>query len=279
MVGGHAGGWRGGRNVSAFFFILTLARAVERRPKMGCTWDQCPQMCAESELKIHLRNHGNNALHQFQPPSTCIWPGCSSKAVFQSKTNYSHHLDNIHVEPLICTAPNCSYKKPFRNQDDLDRHSSTIHSDVKNYECPYPSCDSEIKKFARKGKWLKHIRETIHDNDAFCPYYHCTLGEAKSWPFKNRKQISTHFDIIHARNSEEAYECALGTCAENPFPANWSRYGLEKHLRDDHSLFSPMELNTVHNMGDGRIATTEHVPGYVLHICRDCSLCSKVQTA
>lgn len=247
---------------------------------LPCTWTGCDQSIGGEDMTVHLTGHGHEAIERFTAPSRCVWPDCSSKATFKTLSAYKHHLNNIHVKPLICPITRCSYKKPFRNQDDLDRHSATIHSDVKKYECPYESCESETKFFARKDKWLKHIHETLHENDAFCPYYHCVLGEAStSRGFRDRKQISKHFDHKHALNGDESYECALDLCANATYPSRWSKLNLREHLYYDHGLGYPFDVKFdwkfVYNMEDkDRVLTTKHLPDPTPKGYHDCKVCA-----
>ena len=243
----------------------------------SCTWTTCDHPICGEEMTLHLTGHGKDAIERFTVPSRCIWPDCSSKATFKTLDTYKRHLNNIHVKPLLCAVPRCSYKKPFRNQNDLDRHSATIHSDVKKYECPYESCESETKSFARKDKWLKHIQETIHENDAFCPYYHCVLLEASvitSRGFTDRKQISEHFSNEHARNGNESYECTLDLCANAVNPSHWSKYSLRSHLEQDHGLWNSSYVAIANLSDEGRKLSAKHLPDPIPEEYHDCKVCA-----
>jgi hypothetical protein len=253
---------------------LQCASQVERVKMLSCTWSGCDQSFPKPELTAHLMCHGKDSAQLFHAPSSCVWSGCTSKAIFKRLTAYKHHLSNIHVEPLICTVARCPHKKPFRDQDDLDRHSATSHSDVKNYHCPYDTCEAETRKFARKDKWLKHIHETMHGNDAFCPDWHCASKQAStSGGFKTRKEISRHFTSVHALNSDEGYECALGSCAKAMVRSHWSQASLYKHLRHDHGV----ELwPAVIALNDELVILMKHLDAFPQEKYHDCEVCSSM---
>jgi hypothetical protein len=186
-------------------------------PKSQCTWSGCGESVTSQALTDHLSTHALDVLKVLAYPSRCLWQGCKSKASFKTKTSYKDHLTNIHTHPLTCTEYRCSYKKPFRNDGDLGRHKNTVHSSQRKYECPYDSCNAEITNFARRDKWLKHIRETQHFQDAFCPFHHCQLEfGVDSKGFTSRQAISTHFSRYHAENRTACYDCGLGSCGLNP---------------------------------------------------------------
>lgn len=232
---------------------------------MECTFGGCEFISrSQDELNEHLQAHSTDSLAQWTRGSRCSWGGCTSKAVFKTKRLYQEHLRNIHTTPLLCTQPRCSYKKPFRNEDDLGRHEATKHSAQRNWECPYSSCSSEKKTFARRDKWLKHIRETQHENDAFCPFYHC--HQEASGGFSCRREIVSHFDWMHATNKSEARSCALGSCGKSGGIESWSVSGLRMHLLVQHGVpayYLPLHFR-------GRFGT-EHVQAGV--IWTDCKLC------
>ncbi|KAM3066627.1 hypothetical protein ACMFMF_010133 [Clarireedia jacksonii] len=181
----------------------------------------------------HLGSH--ESMMPFNAPSRCTWEGCKTKTTFKTSKSYQHHLNNIHLKPLLCSVPRCSHKKPFRNRSDLQRHIDTIHSTNRPYVCPYPTCESETKRFARKDKWLQHIRETQHLNDAICPYHHCvSVAE-----FTSRKEISAHFSKYHSNYADDgylaSYSCSLGACAEM-IDEHWSKILLINHLVNCHGI-------------------------------------------
>lgn len=277
--------------MSGFFFITDASRAILKRSQkissysskmLPCTWAGCDMLSAESEITVHLNSHGQEAAGMFHAPSRCTWSGCKSKAILKSPKLYEQHLKNLHIQPLICTVSKCSYKKPFRNQKDLDRHGAAIHSDVKRYECPYDSCESEIKTFARRDKWLKHIRETIHENDDFCPYHHCDAAITGAFPgFKNRKEIVDHFTKVrcfgalrsdyvnHPENRGEGYEYALGSCAQSRYRSYWRKRGLDEHLRENHGL-DYVEYTQLD--GVERTLEARHVDASAQY--HDCTICN-----
>jgi len=265
--------------VSSFFFNTDTSRAdlpqrIISLEMVPCTWTNCEKSFSPPDLATHLDDHGNDAAQRFRAPSSCVWSGCSSKAIFKSVTSYKRHLKNIHVEPLLCPVAKCTHKKPFRDQEDLDRHISVAHSEIKPYHCPYDSCDALTKTFARRDKWVKHIQETIHENDAFCPYYHCAMEQAStSEGFKDRKQISRHFSKTHARNRDESYECALGSCAKALFPSYWNESGLNTHFQKNHGLEYWLTNWVLGELQDERAVMDKHLGPYNLHH-HDCKVCS-----
>lgn len=179
-----------------------------------CTWDGCQQrLPGDKELRDHLSAHSVDALAHWACGSTCTWQGCKSKAKFKTTHQFNTHLENIHAKPLLCTRSRCTYKRPFRNKYELERHNSSKHSAGRPWECPYDYCPSETRAFARKDKWLKHIREVQHENDAFCPYQHCYPSTTRPGKgFEDRKKIATHFNRWHSLRVADGYGCALGSC-------------------------------------------------------------------
>lgn len=202
-----------------------------------CTWEGCNVSLTSIEgLTTHLDRHANEASEQWTRLSRCTWPGCRSKVTFKAAGAYKKHLSNIHTRPIICTEVRCSNLKPFRNRGDLQRHRKTIHLRLE-YPCPYGNCPSETQIFIRKDKLLKHIRETVHENDAYCFSYHCQAERLKcALPFTTRKEISAHFGNHHETNPEEAFRCALGSCRNNPSHDFWNERRLERHLIDCHGI-------------------------------------------
>lgn len=161
-----------------------------------CFWDGCSYSpLLEPDLARHLKDHTWTASLEWSISANCGWRGCKSKAAFKDYRSHKSHLKNIHTHPLLCTVPKCRYKKPFRNQDDLSRHGSTAHSSLRPYNCPFSDCPEEIKTFARKDKWLKHIRETPHKGDKFCLYYHCIESLGLYSP--GFQTLSKHFAKLH----------------------------------------------------------------------------------
>jgi hypothetical protein len=205
---------------------------------MQCSWEGCPFSAhLEHDLANHLDTHAGVAWTNWAPPSSCAWQGCKSKATFRRISSYESHLGNIHTRPLLCTAPKCKHKTPFRNEGDLNRHRSTARSSQRPYSCPFENCQEQIKTFARKDKWLKHIRETPHDGDQFCPYPHCVIQKRDdSTAFQTREGISWHLGRYHSSYESETILCALGTCALKTQSEHWTVDGIAKHLEKHHGI-------------------------------------------
>jgi hypothetical protein len=229
----------GRQQVFAKNLVLESTKVTSRK-YLRCTWDGCEfSVSSLGDLTNHLTEHSRESRTQWTTYSRCAWQGCKSKAVFKTFNLYCEHLKHIHTDPLLCTSPRCSYKKPFRNYADLDRHNRTVHLKEEKWECPYDSCGAETRTFARKDKWLKHIQETQHENDAFCPFFHCSLKQQKTLKeFASRKEISKHFASQHAGGLESRYECALGSCDEDLKPDFWTIEALCNHLWEDHKFYS-----------------------------------------
>ena len=244
--------------------------------RSNCTWAGCQQTADKhDELKAHLESHSLEAQVLWTLGSKCTWQGCKSKAVFKSISQMKQHLTNIHSDPLMCTQHRCPYRKPFKNHHDLDRHTSTKHSVERKWECPYDTCSSEIRTFVRKDKWLKHIREVQHENDAFCPFYHCSLIADQSVKgFQSRKEIGKHFSETHAGNGNGAFECALGSCEQISSHDRWNIFGLQSHLGQEHNIFHfSYELEEITKDTDG-IFRLQHLRPYDLIKWVDCKICA-----
>jgi hypothetical protein len=254
-------------------------RAAKLRTSSGrskCTWDGCEQISqGDEELRAHLDDHSNDCLAHWTPGSKCTWQGCKSKAAFKALSLFKHHLLNIHTNPLLCTQPRCSYKKPFKNKHELERHNSTQHSVERRWECPYDSCPSESRTFARKDKWLQHIRETQHENDAFCPFYHCSHKAAQSSKsFESRKEIGKHFSNYHAGRAVDGYGCGLGSCENSGRRDRWDLFGFQKHLSGQHNIsFGWFDLETYFKATD-HIFRLWHIPSWNLNKWVDCKICT-----
>jgi hypothetical protein len=255
---------------------------------LRCTWDGCEfSVSSLGDLTNHLTEHSKESWAKWTSHSKCVWQGCKSKAIFKTSKLYGEHLKHIHSHPLLCTSPRCSYKKPFRNQADLNRHNQTAHRKEKKWECPYDSCGAETRTFARKDKWLKHIRETQHENDAFCPFFHCSLQQQKTLKlFANRKEISMHFASQHAGDPDSRYECALGSCGGDLKPDFWTIEGLFTHASKEHDIY--IWPNLAKNILEGEhVFGNQHLRYYVKkyqkyqseHIFHDCKLCGEDQPA
>jgi len=212
-------------------------RPIER---FQCTWESCHESKASEEGLInHLLRHAEDAKKGWNRFAVCQWRGCKSKAKFRTQALYNMHLTNIHTNPLLCNASGCTHKKPFRNADDLRRHMRTAHTDERQYGCPYEFCEATTKVFARKDKWLQHIRETEHQDDAHCPYFHCSIKQSlgAGLVFAKRDEIVDHFKGTHSRNYSESYECGLGSCGLSSHLDYWSRDEIMRHLERHHGLY------------------------------------------
>jgi hypothetical protein len=263
----------GGDSAPLRHFDLAVKLRTSGRSK--CTWDGCEQTSpGDEELRAHLDDHSSDALAHWTLGSKCTWQGCKSKAVFKALSLFKHHLLNIHTNPLLCTQPRCSYKKPFKNKHELERHNSTQHSVERRWECPYDSCPSESRTFARKDKWLKHIRETQHENDAFCPFYHCSLIAARSGKsFESRKEIGEHFSDYHAGRAVDGYGCGLGSCENSGRRDRWDLFGLWEHLCEQHNIYhSTIDLEN--ELTTDHIYRLQHVPSRNLNKWVHCKICA-----
>jgi hypothetical protein len=241
-----------------------------------CTWDGCQHIShTDEELRAHLEVHSHEALARWSKGFKCTWQGCKSKAVFKIPSLLKEHLRNIHATPLLCTQRGCPYKKPFRNRDDLNRHESTKHHSGPKWECPYDSCSAETRTFARKDKWLKHIRETQHENDAFCPYYHCNSEAVRSGKtFENRKEIGEHFSDDHAGINVDACECGLGSCGKTENRDRWNFWSLAEHLGSQHKIWEGQWSLKIKLKEANHIFSLQHVEMYYLDKWVDCDICA-----
>lgn len=243
--------------------------------RSNCTWAGCQQTADKhDELKAHLESHSLEARALWTSGSKCTWQGCKSKAVFKLVSQLKQHLTNIHSNPLLCNQPRCPYRKPFKNHHDLDRHTSTKHSVERKWECPYDTCSSDIRTFIRKDKWLKHIREVQHENDAFCPFYHCSLiADQSGKGFQSRKEIVKHFLDAHAGKDDCAFECALGSCEKTSNHDRWNVSWLRCHLRQEHDLRVWYQLE--HTLkGTGGIFRLQNLHPYDHRKWVDCKICA-----
>jgi hypothetical protein len=206
----------------------------------NCTWVGCQQTSLpDDSVKAHLECHSFDVVARWTRGSKCRWQGCKSQAVFKTPSQIKEHLTNIHTEPLLCDQPGCLYKKPFRNMTDLSRHKSTKHYAEPKWECPYPSCSSEPRIFVRKDKLFKHLQDTYHENDGYCPLPHCILKEIQhnGMP-RTHKNICEHTAEYHAGKNVDGYGCSLGSCGKTGYLDRWSLYGLDMHLICQHKIFS-----------------------------------------
>ena len=270
-------------------FIATGRAQNLAKKDLTCTWDGCPYFPPlELERTRHLDSHAKTAIAAWRRDSLCVWPGCKSKAIFKCSRSYSSHLMNIHTKPLLCTVPSCKHKKPFRNLDDLRRHKSTAHSSLRPYVCPFANCPEVIKSFARKDKWLKHIRETPHEGDGICPYYHCTSQMTlNSTNFQTREEISKHFAKLHSGDESTQYICRVGACALHLQLEHWTIEGLADHLKTCHEITSNIGLGLrwhdhaayqAQQEGTVRVLRDKHLQAsYFSYKWHDCTICAQPQ--
>ena len=199
----------------------------------------------------------------------CMWPQCTSRAVFKTKSSSNRHITNIHTNPLLCQVQDCSLKTPFGRDFDLKRHQQSAHSTERMYICTVASCDARIKEFARKDHLTKHMREW-HDN-YFCPMNHCFHSTRSSF-------VSPEDLANHIFNEHERYECALKTCASMP-PSGFSEYSLEHHLRNHHDVSGDATFSIrkrMQNRGSEKVTKPDlGYSRYRYSYCGECKTCGK----
>ncbi|PMD58790.1 uncharacterized protein K444DRAFT_630472 [Hyaloscypha bicolor E] len=241
-----------------------------------CTWDECQQrLPGDKELRDHLSAHSVDALAHWACGSICTWQGCKFKAKFKTTHQFNTHLENIHAKPLLCTRSRCTYKRPFKNEYELERHNSSKHSAERPWECPYDYCPSETRAFARKDKWLKHIREVQHENDAFCLYHHCYFSTIRAGKgFEDRKEISTHFNLWHSGRAVDGYGCALGSCGNTGKRDRWHLLGLQQHLQIQHKIVLGLDSLQTGLKGTDHIFRSQQVPFDLYNKWIDCEICA-----
>jgi hypothetical protein len=125
---------------------------------------------------------------------------------------------------------------------------------------------------------LKHIREAPHENDKFCPYYHCNVKAAQfGKEFRSRKEIRNHFNKYHPGRSIDGYECALGLCGKTTRSDRWNSVGIVRHLFIEHQVFiSHYQIANI--LEETKIFGLQHIPAYYLNRWIDCKMCaSQVQ--
>ncbi|ESZ91061.1 hypothetical protein SBOR_8555 [Sclerotinia borealis F-4128] len=220
---------------------------------LGCQYDSYHaehKLACDSSLDLtwHRREHAQILLDSFSGPNRCPWNGCTSRAKFANPKFLNIHLINIHVEPLVCGVNGCGYQKPFRNKHDLERHKRTAHMNVKEFECPYPSCSEEGLGFVRKDKLLVHFRDVHSDGSGrVCPILHCGVmlsGDGQGEEEEGKERMGEHMKRDHG-----SFECALGRCGgknEQQKPKSlFSDQGLEKHLKREHEINGSEALRLV----------------------------------
>ena len=196
----------------------------------------------------------------------------------QHASQIKEHLKNIHTEPLLCDQPGCLCKKPFRNMTDLNRHKSTKHDAEPKWECPYSSCSSELCIFTRKDKWLKHIQDTHHENDGYCPLPHCILRAIKLERLPGtRKDVCEHIAYKHVGRNVNEYVCSLGSCGKTRYLDRWTSGGLWSHLMDQHNIYrlSQSKLEELLEPTN-HVLTFEHISRYpaIFEKWVDCNICA-----
>jgi hypothetical protein len=241
-----------------------------------CTWDGCQQRSpGDKELRDHLSAHSVDALAHWACGSTCTWQGCKSKAKFKTTRRFNIHLENIHTKPVLCTRSRCTHKRPFRNKHELERHDLSKHSAERPWECPYDYCPSETRAFARKDKWLKHIREVQHANDAFCLYLHCDSSTIRTEKgFEDRKEIATHFSLKHSGGAVDGYGCALGSCGNTGKRDRWDVWDPKTHLHYQHKIVLSWDYPRTRLQGTDHIFRSQHVPLDFYNKWIDCEICA-----
>jgi len=230
-----------------------------------CPWAACssdPITRTEAERESHCLIRLDGTLQIWLGACKCIWPNCSSKATFKSRSSLRTHLINIHVKPLLCTEPLCRYKKPFSKQYELDRHVSTAHGDTRNHKCPIDTCEVSVTGFARKDKLVKHLREE-HEN-LKCPYNHCFAAV-----------VATQ-EEEHIQKSHGDYECAIGGCKAG-ISSRFTLNSARSHLRAVHGIdwytsFNMIELPANIHTVTASLLRLRSTP-------KNCATCSSHQQA
>ena len=239
-----------------------------------CGWNECQEPYPNDDLDAHLEAHSRDALARWVRQSTCTWQGCKSKAKFKTAHQFNIHLENIHTKPLLCTRTRCTYKRPFKNKHELERHNSSKHSAERPWECPYDYCPAETRAFARKDKWLKHIREVQHENDAFCPYPHCHFSTIRTGKgFEDRKEIGRHFNLMHSGRDVDGYGCALGSCG-NTKHDRCAVLDLLEHLRTQHKIYLNWHFLQPVLEAIDHTFRLQHVPSDYYNKWIDCEICA-----
>jgi hypothetical protein len=124
------------------------------------------------------------------------------------------------------------------------------------------------------------IFERQHENDAFCPFYHCSLILNQSLNgFQSRQEIGKHFGSTHSGRPVDAYECSIGSRENTRNSDRWSSEGLEEHLRKQHKIYmSRSEVE--HFFKPPKLASLQYIPSYFHGLCVDCNGCaSQIQTS
>jgi hypothetical protein len=180
----------------------------------------------QTEESIRQPEHLESALQVWSTGGKCLWPECTSRAVFKTRASLNMHVTNVHTIPLLCSTANCPHKTPFGRLSDLRRHKQSAHSAKRSFVCTVSSCDARIKEFARKDHLAKHMRER-HDN-YFCPLNHC--------PRSTKSSFAEPEDVVeHIKTEHGLYECALKACAQAP-SSKFSWKSLQNHLRNHHGM-------------------------------------------
>jgi hypothetical protein len=220
------------------------------------------------DFQLHLQEHSNTVSPLWKEGQPCPWPRCTSKATFKTRAVFQTHLDNIHVNPLLCSAKGCTHKKPFRSNSELQRHMQTAHPKGElPYKCPYSECKCSPRQFARRDKWLQHIRKG-HD-EPMCPLNHCEAG--MRYAFATRAELIEHIKKYHGN-----YECGIGSCSQKS-QSRFSEFELFKHLEFHHDI-QGKDLATARNAANAardRTVRPSHLPDPVS--CMDCRFCRKEQ--
>lgn len=194
----------------------------------------------------------------------CLWPECTSRAVFKTRASFNMHFTNVHTTPLLCSTANCPHKTPFGRLSDLRRHKQSVHSTKRSFVCTVSSCDARIKEFARKDHLAKHTRER-HDN-YFCPLNHCPRSTKSS--FAKPEEVVEHIKTEHG-----LYECAIKACAHAP-SSKFSWKSLHNHLRNHHGTPNFIKIET-NERTDERLLNTVIEADLYWAPCSECKICMK----
>jgi hypothetical protein len=237
---------------------------------MICDYNRCGSAVfrSTSYFSIHLKSHADQVLSECIKRGLlkCTWRlDCEAKAPFKSPKALRTHLENIHVNPLTCSEPGCRHKTPFRSNYELERHMKTVHWKERDFQwqCPYTNCDKLHKSFARKDKWVEHLRK--HQFGTTCPFNHCDAGRGNK--FSSQVEMVEHMQKCHGK-----YECGIGSCIEQQ-PSLFLEFQLLDHLKIHHAIHkkdvgaarNAAKLSRNHTIRTEHFSDPNSVPG--------CSIC------
>lgn len=114
-----------------------------------------------------------------------------------------------------------------------------------------------------------------HENDAFCPFHHCSLIPAHSGKgFESPKKIGNHFSETHAGKDADAFGCALGSCGKTSGHDRWSFSGLANHLDQEHKTYYLCYELRNKLEGTESIFRPQHLYANDRDIWVDCKMCA-----